>query len=186
MKPLSPAVLSLVNRHSLDATLIPASGPKGHVLKGDVLAYLAGDPIIITKTTTTPLATSAKPTAGVGVGRPTKVKYTDVPATNIRKVIAKRLTESKTQIPHAYSTVDVDVTKMMACRKEVIEASGTKFSVNDVIIKSAALALRNVPEVNAWLNPQGEPEKLHTVDISIAVATDNGLITPIVTGADGR
>jgi pyruvate/2-oxoglutarate dehydrogenase complex dihydrolipoamide acyltransferase (E2) component len=131
-------------------------------------------------------ADGAGSAAAAPTGRHNKPKYTDTPVSGVRKVIATRLTESKTQFPHAYATVEVDVTEMMKWRKDVIEETGTKFSVNDVIVKSAALALRSVPEVNSALGSDGEPVRLNTVDISIAVATPTGLITPIVTNADGR
>jgi len=188
---LSPAVLALVLRNGLDASLIPASGPKGHILKGDVLAFM-DDPTYVHAAPAAPAATAAaaapaaEAAATAPTGRHDKPKYTDHPASGIRKVIASRLTESKTQIPHAYATVEVDVTEMMKWRKDVIEETGTRFSVNDVIVKSAALALRSVPEVNSALGDDGEPVRLNTVDISIAVATPTGLITPIVTNADSR
>jgi pyruvate dehydrogenase complex dihydrolipoamide acetyltransferase long form len=185
-KPLSPAVLAMVNRHGLDAGAIPATGPKGHILKGDVLAFMSGE-VVGAPAAPAPVAAAAAAPAADGAvplkpdGTP---RYTDIPASNIRKIIASRLTESKTQIPHAYATIDVDVTAMMKWRKETIEATGEKFSVNDVIIKSSALALRSVPEVNVALGEDGEPVRLSTVDISVAVATPTGLITPIVFGAD--
>lgn len=191
-KPLSPAVLALVNRHGLDASLLPATGPKGHILKGDVLAYLAGeDPVVDAKPAKEAAADAAPkaaaPTGGpVRLGRRDRPAYTDIPASNIRKVIANRLTESKTTIPHAYQSIDVNITGLMKLRKQVIEETGQKFSLNDVIIKSSALALRMVPEVNAMLDNNNDVVQLPTVDISVAVASDNGLITPIITGADGR
>ena len=93
---------------------------------------------------------------------------------------------SQTTIPHAYQSIDVNITGLMKLRKQVIEETGQKFSLNDVIIKSSALALRMVPEVNAMLDNNNDVVQLPTVDISVAVASDNGLITPIITGADGR
>lgn len=178
-KPLSPAVLAMVNKLQLDASLIPATGPKGHILKGDVLAYLDGD-VVVTK----PKAEKKKAPAPAQPTKDPKITYVDVPTTNIRKVIARRLTESKSTIPHAYSSIEVDMGKIAALRAEAKE-QGIKFSFNDAIIKSAALALRTMPAVNAAFTPNGV-ERHNTVDISVAVATPTGLITPIVTGADGR
>jgi len=186
-KPLSPAVLALVNRHGLDASLLSATGPKGHILKGDVLAYLAGeDPVVAAPPAKEASETKPAPASTGPVRLTDGPRYTDVPAGGIRKIIANRLTESKTTIPHSYQTVDVNITGLMALRKQTIEATGVKFSLNDVIIKSAALALRMVPEVNASLDQNNDPVQLPNVDVSIAVASDNGLITPIITGADGR
>jgi len=180
-------VLALVNRHGLDASLLSATGPKGHILKGDVLAYLAGeDPVVAAPPAKEASETKPAPASTGPVRLTDGPRYTDVPAGGIRKIIANRLTESKTTIPHSYQTVDVNITGLMALRKQTIEATGVKFSLNDVIIKSAALALRMVPEVNASLDQNNDPVQLPNVDVSIAVASDNGLITPIITGADGR
>eukprot|EP00040_Diaphanoeca_grandis_P028427 m.164654 g.164654 ORF g.164654 m.164654 type:complete len:480 (+) comp31349_c0_seq1:87-1526(+) len=180
-KPLSPAVLAMVNTHRLDASLIVATGPKGHILKGDVLAYLAGDPVTVpaSKATKTP---QQSPQTSSAVGK--KETFVDIPTTNIRKVIARRLTESKSTIPHSYSTIDVNMSAITSLRVQSKE-QGIKFSFNDAIIKSAALALRTTPAVNAMFTTEGVVP-LTTVDISVAVATPTGLITPIVTGADGR
>lgn len=181
-KPLSPAVLALVNRHGLDAAAIPASGPKGHILKGDVLAFLSGEaPAVATATATT---TASAPAATAAPGD-AKVTYTDTPTTTIRKVIAARLTESKTTIPHSYTSIDVDMGALMKLRTTMKEDHGIKFSFNDAIIKASAIALRTNPAVNSQFS-NGEVIQQPTVDISVAVATPTGLITPIVTGADGR
>lgn len=103
----------------------------------------------------------------------------------MRKVIASRLTLSKTTIPHAYTSIDVDMTNLTALRKATLEATGKKFSVNDMIVKASALALRLVPEINAAI-VDGEVQQLPTVDVAVAVATEKGLITPIVPQADGK
>lgn len=186
-KPLSPAVLALVNLYGLDPSAIPATGPKGHVLKGDVLAFLGDTPPPVVKASS-PLPTGATATAAAPTpasGEVAEPEYVDIPVTTMRRVIADRLTESKTTIPHAYTQIDVDVTELLALRKQLIEETGVKFSVNDVIVKASALALRTVPTANAHC-VDGEAVPLTTVDIAIAVATDAGLITPIVPAADGQ
>jgi pyruvate dehydrogenase E2 component (dihydrolipoamide acetyltransferase) len=109
-----------------------------------------------------------------------------VPHSSIRKVIARRMLESKQQIPHIYLTVDYELDALLAARQAINavgEKSKTKVSVNDMVIKACAMALRDHPDVNAsWTETD---MVLHgSVDISVAVATDRGLITPIVRHAD--
>ena len=101
--------------------------------------------------------------------------YEDVPNSSMRKIIAKRLTQSKAEVPHFYTTVTVTLDEALALRKELASNFGVKVSVNDLVIKASAMALRDHPGVN--LSP--------TVDISVAVATPSGLITPIVPQVDG-
>jgi pyruvate/2-oxoglutarate dehydrogenase complex dihydrolipoamide acyltransferase (E2) component len=103
----------------------------------------------------------------------------------MRKIIAKRLTESKTTIPHAYSTVSCDVTAVNKLRKQILAEEATKVSVNDFIIKAVGVCLRKHPQINVQWNPNTQSIQAgSTVDISIAVATPNGLITPIVKDAN--
>ncbi|CAF0764083.1 unnamed protein product [Brachionus calyciflorus] len=110
--------------------------------------------------------------------------YQDIELSNMRKVIAKRLVFSKTTIPHSYIAANVVVDKIIELRKEMIK-NNQKVSINDFLTKAAALALRLVPEINSNLNEKtGEYTQLTTVDISTAVATENGLITPIIKNAD--
>ena len=109
-----------------------------------------------------------------------------VPHTSIRKVIARRMLESKQTVPHFYLTVDLEIDALLAARQAinaVAEKKGTKVSVNDMVIKACAKALRDHPECNAsWT--EDEMIQYGAVDISVAVATDRGLITPIVRNAD--
>jgi pyruvate dehydrogenase E2 component (dihydrolipoamide acetyltransferase) len=108
--------------------------------------------------------------------------YQDVPLTAMRKIIAARLTESKATIPHYYSRMECNIDHMLSYRKTLKDV-GVKVSVNDLVIVAAALALRDVPEANSFWNG-ASIEKNDTVDISVAVATEGGLITPIVKDAD--
>lgn len=115
-------------------------------------------------------------------------KYTDIPVSNIRGVIAKRLLQSKQTIPHYYLSASITMDAIMALRVEfnkLLEKSGSKLSVNDFIIKAAALACRKVPEVNSsWQD--SFIRQFETVDVSVAVSTDRGLITPIVFNAERK
>jgi len=102
-------------------------------------------------------------------------------------VIAKRLLESKQNIPHLYLSSDVTLDPLLSFRKELKEKHDVKVSVNDIVIKAVANALRNVPEANAyWDTEKGEIVLVDTVNISIAVATEKGLMTPIVRNADQK
>ncbi|XP_071581314.1 dihydrolipoyllysine-residue acetyltransferase component of pyruvate dehydrogenase complex, mitochondrial isoform X2 [Temnothorax nylanderi] len=120
-----------------------------------------------------------------GVGAPTGV---DIPVSNIRAVIAKRLLESKQTIPHYYLSVDVKMDAALAMREQfnkLLEKDKIKLSVNDIIIKGIAMACKKVPEGNsAWL--ENVIRQYNNVDVSVAVSTDSGLITPIVFGADTK
>ncbi|KAG1446870.1 hypothetical protein G6F56_009438 [Rhizopus delemar] len=113
--------------------------------------------------------------------------FTDIPTTSMRKIIASRLTESKQQVPHYYLTVEVNMDKTSKLREVLNKSADGKYklSVNDFIIKASALSLKKVPEVNAaW---QGDfIRQYNSADICVAVATPNGLITPIVAGAEDK
>ena len=114
----------------------------------------------------------------------TDVPPTEIPLNNMRKTIAKRLVEAKQNIPHIYLTIECELDALLDLRKQVNERRPeTKVSVNDFIVKASALALKQVPAVNAsWTDTA--ILQYNTVDISIAVALDGGLITPIVRNAD--
>lgn len=119
---------------------------------------------------------------------PAGAAYVDIPVSNIRGVIAKRLLESKTTIPHYYLTVDVNmdqINKLRAKFNKQLEKDGVKLSINDFIIKAAAMASKKVPEANsAWMD--SFIRQFDAVDVSVAVSTDRGLITPIVFSADRK
>lgn len=193
---LSPAVAHLLLQHHItDVTKIPSTGPKGRVLKGDVLAFLgkikarpAPEPTIPQPKTLPPPSKAAAP-APSKASAPTSAPgsaFTDTPATNMRKVIASRLSESKSTIPHSYVTRDIVIDNMMKLRRLLADELGVKVSVNDFMIKAASLALRDVPATNVQFTSGDNAKQIKDIDISIAVATPTGLFTPIVKGADGR
>lgn len=178
----SPAARNLVHHYGLRVDDIIATGPRDTLLKEDVLKY-------IKEKNVKPGAQSSGSSSNVprvssGIARIRSLKgprFVDIELTNMRKVIAKRLTLSKSSIPHAYMTVECDMAKISQLRKEW-KNRGMKISVNDLIIRAAALSLASCPEVNVRWN-----EGLETVpkiDISIAVATPAGLITPIIHDAN--
>ncbi|XP_072026867.1 dihydrolipoyllysine-residue acetyltransferase component of pyruvate dehydrogenase complex, mitochondrial-like [Amphiura filiformis] len=172
----SPLAKKLASEKGIDIEDVIGSGPGGRVTKADIESY---------KPTQAPA-----PSAVSRVPRDAQPMeyFTDIPTTGIRQVIARRLTESKQVIPHYYLTIEFEVDTLMSVRKELNEAvskQGGKLSVNDFIIKASALACLRVPEVNSsWLGDK--IREYHHVDVSMAVSTDYGLITPIVFGACGK
>mmetsp|Transcript_46678 Transcript_46678/g.69004 ORF Transcript_46678/g.69004 Transcript_46678/m.69004 type:complete len:444 (-) Transcript_46678:149-1480(-) len=130
-----------------------------------------------------PRATTADDTTTASAA--TGAAFTDIPASNMRKIIASRLAESKSTIPHFYVSQECDITELTALRKSL--ATVTKVSLNDFVLRASALALRDVSVVNrSWDEVTGAAKPNDSVDISVAVATEGGLITPIVTNADQK
>ncbi|KAF9195321.1 hypothetical protein BGZ51_002836 [Haplosporangium sp. Z 767] len=196
-KLISPAVAHLLlQNHIEDVTKIPSTGPKGIVLKGDVLAFLgkikprpAPEPTIPQPKTLPPASKPAPSTPSSSASAPVAAPgsaFTDAPTSNMRKVIASRLSESKTTVPHSYVTRDIVIDNMMKLRRVLADELHVKVSVNDFLIKAASLALRDVPESNVQFTSGDNAKQLKDIDISVAVATPTGLITPIVKGADAR
>ncbi|XP_003385613.1 PREDICTED: pyruvate dehydrogenase protein X component, mitochondrial-like [Amphimedon queenslandica] len=174
--PLSPAVRFLIDANPhLNPADIPSTGPKGRLLKGDVLKYM--DDLKSGK---------AAPTKGPGLppvespSGDSGLRYVDIPLNNMRKTIAKRLTASKRDIPYTYAVIDCAVDQLMELRKRILNETGNKVSVNDIIIKAVASTLEQLPESNSMWTPEGDLEKLPNVDVAVAVAIEGGLITPII------
>lgn len=182
--PIGPAVLRLLNQHKgINLAAVQPTGPKGRILKGDVLAAIESGAAFTASTaeSTTPTngaeksATEQavpppKPAAGTV---PTEEVFYDTPASGMRRAIASRLT--KTAIPHEYQSVRCNLREIGSFRK-MLKERGVAVSVNDVILKAVATALSRVPSMLADTNGD--------IDVSFAVAVPGGLITPIVRGAD--
>jgi pyruvate dehydrogenase complex dihydrolipoamide acetyltransferase long form len=182
----APSVVHLLHNHHIkNPESIQATGPQGRLLKGDVLRHLG-----LIKGSPTPQAQPKKAEAtqaqAQAQAQPSIGEYTDIPATNMRKVIARRLTESKSTVPHSYVAKDITMDNINALRSKLKNKHGIKVSVNDFIVRAVGLALRDVPSANVRFNPDTEDgiELIPEIDISIAVATPTGLITPIVKNAD--
>lgn len=163
----SPLARRLAAQWHVDLLGVTGTGPHGRIVRRDV--ETARDRAAAAPAAATPLA--ARPAAR------------RVPHTGMRRAIARRLTESKQHVPHFYLTVDCRMDALLALRTQANHGGAVKLSVNDFIVRAAALALREVPEVNAsWHDDDIE---YHAgADISVAVATDGGLVTPIVRDAD--
>uniref|UniRef100_A0A3P8WAA1 Dihydrolipoamide acetyltransferase component of pyruvate dehydrogenase complex n=1 Tax=Cynoglossus semilaevis TaxID=244447 RepID=A0A3P8WAA1_CYNSE len=196
---LSPAARHILDTHGLDPKLVTATGPKGLITKEDALNLLKTSPAPkaqpaaaappAPRPVSTPAATPSPPGTRPNVpplsvpGKPGGT-FTEIQTSNVRRVIAQRLTQSKTTIPHAYASVDCDMAAVMQLRKDMAKEQ-IKVSVNDFIIKAAAVTLKEMPEVNVTWSGDG-PHPLDSVHISIAVATDKGLITPIIKDAANK
>ena len=172
----SPLARRIAEQSNIDIAAIVGSGPGGRIVKVDVERAVAGG--------AAPRSQATAP-AVTGSGG-----YTDVPNSTMRKVIAKRLVEAKQTVPHFYLTVDCRIDGLLDMRKRLNAvapegAGGYKISVNDFVVRAVALAMRQVPEANAsWTDDA--IRLFHDVDVSVAVATPNGLITPVVREADKK
>ncbi|KAE9589835.1 hypothetical protein Lal_00021650 [Lupinus albus] len=186
---ISPAAKLLIAEYGLDASTLNASGPLGTLLKGDVLSAIKSGKLSPKPASSKEKASHQQVTASQESKSDLKQSavYEDFPNSQIRKVIAKRLLESKQNTPHLYLSSDVILDPLLSLRKDLKEQYDIKVSVNDIIIKVVASALRNVPEANAyWNDEKGEVILSDSVDISIAVATEKGLMTPIIRNADHK
>ena len=188
----SPLARRLASSQGIDLGKITGTGPNGRIVKADLdgapkgEARPANDAPAAPKPAEAPSA--AKAAAASATAAPGEIPSDTVKLSNMRKVIARRLTESMQQSPHIYLTVDIQLDALLKLRGELnkaLEARGVKVSVNDMLIKAQALALMEVPDCNVSF--AGDTlVKYKRADISIAVAIPGGLITPIVTGADTK
>lgn len=179
----SPLARRLAREHGLDVAALNGSGPDGRLIRKDVeeaiaaqLAATAAAPV--PAALTTPL--SGAPAFARGFVQP--VGET-VPLTRMRQAIARRLTESKTRVPHFYLTADVRMDDLLALRKQVNATAQRKITVNDLVVKAIGLALCDEPDANVTFNGNSMIRYNHA-DVSVAIATDGGLITPVVRSVD--
>ncbi|NVJ06687.1 pyruvate dehydrogenase complex dihydrolipoamide acetyltransferase [Myxococcus sp. AM001] len=171
----SPVAKKIAREKGLDLTQVSGSGPSGRVVKRDIEEALARGPAAAPAAKKAP---AAQPAPGV---RP---EPTVVPLSSMRKVIAQRMTEVKPGVPHFYLTIEVDMEAASKVREEA-KALDLKVSVNDLIVKAVAMAVRRYPKINVSL--QGDKVvQFHSVDVGIAVALEEGLITPILRDADQK
>lgn len=199
----APAARHMAQSKGIDASSLEGTGKGGRITKADLVTALAKGLVfpptdtaaaaVVTASPPTPAAApvaaavpaTVAPTVAPAAVSSSSADYEDHQANNIKKITAKRLTQSKAEVPHLYVSMACEVDGLMAFRKTMQKEHDIKVSVNDIIIRSAALALRDVPEANAmWTN--GARRSGESIDVSVAVATPTGLITPIVTGADRR
>ncbi|XP_062918319.1 pyruvate dehydrogenase protein X component, mitochondrial [Mobula hypostoma] len=199
---LSPAARQILQTHGLERGSTPPTGPRGIFTKEDALnilmqkgstsAQMATAPAPVQPHLKAPQPAPCAPpydrpsTPAVSIpGQPLAPgTFSEIPSSNVRQVIARRLTESKTTIPHSYASIDCNIEKVLKTKKQLAK-DDIKVSVNDFIIKAAAVTLKQMPDVNSTWSNEG-PCQLSSVDISVAVATDYGLVTPIVQDAASK
>jgi pyruvate dehydrogenase E2 component (dihydrolipoamide acetyltransferase) len=188
----SPLARRLASAAGLDLKSLKGTGPHGRVVKTDVEAAKSGAPAA-------KAAPSASPAATPAAAAPRQVQsleqmgipagsYDLIPLDGMRKTIARRMTDSFRDIPHFPLQIDLEIDALLAARAKInslLEKQGVKVSVNDIIIKAAAVALKQVPEANASYTPEGIAHH-HNADIAVAVAVEGGLITPIIRKAETK
>ncbi|MDE2166600.1 MAG: pyruvate dehydrogenase complex dihydrolipoamide acetyltransferase [Alphaproteobacteria bacterium] len=179
----SPLARRLARDARLDLAGMRGSGPHGRVVKADIEAAMAGGGF------------ARAPGAG-GMAAPSfrkdrivaeagNIPYTEIPLTGMRRTIATRMAQSATYTPHFFLTVDCEIDALLKARHEINDTLGQKISVNDFVIRAAAMALRQVPVANASYTDDAIL-RWNAVDIAVAVAMDDGLITPIIKNADQK
>ena len=163
----SPLAKKMANEQGIDLTSVKGTGENGRIIKADIEHY-------------TPYVGAGRARSFVGTE-----SFTDEPVSQMRKVIAKRLAESKFTAPHFYLTLDIDMDHAISTRKSINSVEGIKVSFNDIVIKACALALREHPTVNSsWMGDFiRRNEHIH---IGVAVAVDEGLLVPVIRFADGK
>ncbi|WP_085902117.1 pyruvate dehydrogenase complex dihydrolipoamide acetyltransferase [Kiloniella majae] len=187
----SPLARRMASQESLDLSALKGTGPHGRIIKADILSALEQGVGKAGASTETSAAAPAK-TAPAASGPNAReladmlgMEYDLEPLSSMRRVIASRLSESKQTVPHFYLTVDCEMDKLLAFRKELNASGDVKISVNDFVIRAAALALKKVPAANASFSDEGILS-YKNADISVAVATPSGLITPIIKAAQNK
>ena len=187
----SPLARRLAAERGVELSGLTGSGPNGRIVRANVDGAEAGG----TKpSATAPVPAPAPveaPAAAVAAPKPAAIP--DIPheatkLSNVRKTIARRLTESKQTVPHIYLTVDIRLDALLDLRAQLnksLESRGVKLSVNDMLVKAQAVALMQVPKCNVMFTPD-QLISFKRADISVAVSTPSGLITPVVKGADAK
>lgn len=175
---VSPIARKRAKQAGINLQELVGSGPNGRIIRTDVEAAIAAQE--------TGPRSEATPGAPAPTAEPTK--YREEKAAPMRKAIARRLSESKSTVPHFYLSVDVFMDQLLQMRADIntqLESTGLRLTVNDLLIKALAVSLQEVPEANATWHDD-VIRYYNTVDIAVAVATDGGLLTPVVSGVEHR
>jgi pyruvate dehydrogenase E2 component (dihydrolipoamide acetyltransferase) len=172
----SPLAKKLAAEKGIDISKVTGSGDNGRIIKKDVDSYTPG---------TTAAPQPAAPRTAAPATPAGQVSYDEVPVSQMRKIIARRLAESMFTAPHFYVTMIVDMDKVIESRVKMNEVSPVKISFNDIVLKAVAIALKQHPAINSsWL---GDKIRInHHVNIGVAVAIDDGLLVPVVRFADTK
>jgi len=194
----SPLARRLAAEANIELSAIAGTGPGGRIVKADVDKAKAAPPPaakaeppaakpVSPAAASAASAVPAKAPAPVPVQTASGDEYDVVPLSSMRKFIAERMAHSKSTVPHFYLTVDCEIDELLKVRKRLSEGLGdTPLTVTDLVIRACALALKEVPDANAGWEGDGKMRRYRTADISVAVAIEGGLITPIVRRADTK
>lgn len=161
----SPLARRIASEHGVDLSAVRGTGPGGRIVERDVLAFLES-------------RAAAPP--------PTEEEYEDVPLSRMRQAIARVVTHSKQHVPHFYVTAEVDMSRALELRDQLLEALGEegRVTVNDLVLKATALALRWHPDLNAHMLDDATLRRFRRVHLGIMVATPDGLVAPVLRDAD--
>jgi pyruvate dehydrogenase E2 component (dihydrolipoamide acetyltransferase) len=173
----SPLAKKIAGEKGIDLRYVKGTGDNGRITKNDVDAYVPAAAAPVSQATK-----SATPIAAAPAGQ---VSFEDVPVSQMRKTIARRLSESLFTAPHFYLTMSIDMDAAVAARAKINEVAPVKISFNDMVLKATALALKQHPKVNSsWL---GDTIRYnHHINIGVAVAVEDGLLVPVVRFADTK
>ena len=180
----SPLARRIAAEKGVDLASVAGSGPNGRIVRADVEG---AKPSAAPSAAATPASAATAPAPAKPASIP-DIPHEATKLSNVRKTIARRLTESKQQVPHIYLTVDIRLDALLKLRADLnksLEPRGVKLSVNDLLIKALAVSLIQVPKCNVMFTPD-QLISFQRADISVAVSTPSGLITPIITHADSK
>ncbi len=188
----SPLARKVAGELGVDLSAVTGSGPGGRILRPDVESFASSAPAAVATPIPAPIAatTSAPAPSSAAATTIPGTEYDEVTLSRMRQTIARRLTESKQQIPHIYITNEIDMSAALKLRQQLNTSlaesgEGGKISVNDMVVKAVAKALRKVPMVNnSYVD--GKLRVNHRVNVAVAVAVDEGLITPVVFDTDQK
>ena len=178
---VSPLAKKIADEKGIDLKFVKGSGDNGRIVKSDIDQY---KPTAAVQSAQTPTATQAPAPAAVTT-QAGVVSFDEIPVSQMRKTIARRLSESLFSAPHFYITMSIDMDSAVAARAKLNEVSKVKISFNDIVLKATAVALKQHPKVNSsWL---GDKIRInHHVNVGVAVAVDEGLLVPVVRFADTK
>ncbi len=178
----SPLAKKVAAEKGIDLKYVKGTGDNGRITKSDIDGYTPVAAAPSTKEQATSVSVSSNSPSGVGGG---VVSFDEVPVSQMRKVIAKRLSESLFTAPHFYLTMSINMDAAIVARNKMNETAKSKISFNDLVLKATAVSLKQHPKVNSsWLGDKIRTN--HHVNIGVAVAVDEGLLVPVVRFADGK
>ena len=174
----SPLAKKIASDKGIDLKYVKGTGDNGRIVKSDIDNFKPA-------AAAAPAAQQAKPASAIAIAPAGQVSFEDVPVSQMRKTIARRLSDSLFTAPHFYLTMAIDMDAAVAARGKINEAAPVKISFNDMVLKATALALKQHPQVNSsWLGDTIRHN--HHINIGVAVAVDEGLLVPVVRFADGK